>query len=408
MNACRVFSSRLALAILALSTLSSADSPQTYAVLHSFSGGPDGSIPIMGFAADRSGNLYTATRFGGTGCGVVLQLAPSAGSYNESVIWAFQSNGNKSDGCLPTGGGFLTIDSEGNIYGATINGGAYDKGTLYEISKTTTGWAEHVVYSFSGKLDGATPNPGLVADRQGNYYGSTQSGGKHNLGTVFRVVSPRGDQWKIETIYALGDAGVKGQTVSPLAIDREGTIYAEAGPNPNLNEYGSVFEVRQVKNSWQATTLYDFCSLTVCTDGQSPIDGLTVHNGNLYGSNSLGGDYQTNCGNIFELSPSASGWQESSLIQFNGTDGCNPNAAPIFDSAGNLYSQTFLGGYGYGTVFELTPSNGTWQENVLYDFQDAGDGGEPESRLLLNNGNLFGTTAIGGVHEIGVAFEFIP
>src|SRR5271169_4158121 len=82
-----------------------------------------------------------------------------------------------------------------------------------------------------------------------------------------------------------------------------------------------------------------------------------------------------------------------------GNDGGNPASQLIFDSAGNAYGSTVVGGlYGCGTVFELTPlSGGKWQESVLYSFTCFGDGKNPYGGVTFDSaGNLYGTTAAGG------------
>src|ERR1700693_956385 len=93
------------------------------------------------------------------------------------------------------------------------------------------------------------------------------------------------------------------------------------------------------------------------------------------------------------------------------TDGQAPLAGLIFDNAGNLYGTTFQGGaHGYGTVFKLTPNkDGSWTENVLHAFTDGKDGGWPFARVIFDPaGNLYGTTAFGGVYDYGTVFELTP
>jgi uncharacterized repeat protein (TIGR03803 family) len=105
---------------------------------------------------------------------------------------------------------------------------------------------------------------------------------------------------------------------------------------------------------------------------------------------------------VFELTPTGGSWTETVLHSFDGTDGGYPYATPIFDVFGNLYGTTSGNGggtYGYGTVFELTPSGGNWTETVLHSFvnDDGTDGQYPEAGLILDaNGNLYGTTVYGG------------
>jgi uncharacterized repeat protein (TIGR03803 family) len=157
------------------------------------------------------------------------------------------------------------------------------------------------------------------------------------------------------------------------------------------------------------------------TDGAYPYAQLVFDAaGNLYGTTPSGGihDY----GTVFELSPQqGGGWTETVLHSFNlnGSDGYNPTAGLILDSAGNLYGTTEFGGiHGAGTVFELTPTGGgNWTETVLHSFNDNGtDGAYPYSALLFDSaGNLYGTTSGGGIHtcpgavyRCGTVYEMSP
>jgi uncharacterized repeat protein (TIGR03803 family) len=140
-------------------------------------------------------------------------------------------------------------------------------------------------------------------------------------------------------------------------------------------------------------------------------------NGNLYGTTPAGG--ANGYGVVFKLTPNSDGsWTQNVLYSFaGGQDGANPLAGAIFDTAGNLYGTTYLGGnHGDGTVFELTPhSNGNWTESTLYSFTGGKDGGLPEMALTFDGvGNLYGTTKAGGIDNCslwrgcGVVFELTP
>jgi len=145
-------------------------------------------------------------------------------------------------------------------------------------------------------------------------------------------------------------------------------------------------------------------------NGVVPPAGLIPDaSGNLYGTTAEGGAH--NDGTVFQLTPKAGGrWAEKQVVHrftSNGSDGTGPEAAFLFDGAGNLYSTTASGGaVGVGTVFELTPASGSWNEQVLYSFQD---GGRPYGSLVLDaSGNLYGTTGYGGAQNDGTVFELSP
>ena len=144
-------------------------------------------------------------------------------------------------------------------------------------------------------------------------------------------------------------------------------------------------------------------------DGSDPYGGLILDAaGNLYGT--TGGGGADNLGTVFKLAPNADGsWTESVLHSFNRSDGRQPNAALIFDAAGNLYGTTARGGARAGTVFELTPNaDGSWTESLLHSF-DGSDGEYPSAGLIFDAaGNLYGTTEIGGTGNLGTVFRLTP
>jgi uncharacterized repeat protein (TIGR03803 family) len=170
----------------------------------------------------------------------------------------------------------------------------------------------------------------------------------------------------------------------------------------------------------QEKVLYSFCSAANCTDGLAPHGKLVFDKaGNLYGTTAGGGSNCQNgvggCGIVFELSLSDGSWAESVLYSFgaNSSDGAFPEAGPTFDNAGNLYGTTQGGGaYGLGTVFELSPSprkDGSWTETVLWSFGAPGDGKVPLSHLVFDtSGKLYGTAAGGGTYGGGIVFQLVP
>ena len=164
--------------------------------------------------------------------------------------------------------------------------------------------------------------------------------------------------------------------------------------------------------------LYSFCpGGGSCTDGRAPDAGLILDAaGNLYGTTSEGG--ASGGGVVFELTRGTDGtWSETVLHSFcsswqNCPDGQEPEAGVIFDAAGNLYGTTVYGGANNeGVVFELMPAaDGSWTEKVLHSFVfDGKDGVVPYGGLVLDAaGNLYGTTAVGGIRNGGTVFELYP
>ena len=169
-------------------------------VLWSFANGPDDGIePYAGLIADQRGNLYGTTELGGANeeSGTVFELSPPSGKstqWNEQVLWSFGASGDGSS--LFAG---LLADKWGNLYGTTRFGGANNNdGTVFELSPpygNSTQWREHMLWNFAGGPDdGANAYAGLLADQWGNLYGTTFSGGVNGGGTVFELSLPGGGQ----------------------------------------------------------------------------------------------------------------------------------------------------------------------------------------------------------------------
>jgi uncharacterized repeat protein (TIGR03803 family) len=157
------------------------------------------------------------------------------------------------------------------------------------------------------------------------------------------------------------------------------------------------------------TTLYNFTDLS---DGGFPEAGLTLGSGgSLFGTTSTG---STGWGSVFEMVPSNGGstWTEVTLYEFTGgADGGDPVAGLVIGTSSVMYGTTYYGGaHGYGTVFQLAPSKaGVWTEKVLYSFAGGSDGAYPAAGLTLNSsGVLYGTTYGGGAPGFGTVFELIP
>jgi uncharacterized repeat protein (TIGR03803 family) len=390
-------------------------------VLHSFCNRrncADGYYPYDGLIFDASGNLYGTTYQGGTyGYGTVFELTPTAGGgWAEKVLHGF----NDEDGYGPFAG--LIFDAAGNLYGTTTSGGAFNQGTVFELTPTAGGgWTEQVLYSFCSQTnctDGAYPLAGLIFDAAGNLYGATYNGGiypcgAYGCGTVFELSPTAGGGWTETVLHSFGNGTDGAFPYAGLIFDAAGNLY---GTTTGGGTYrgGTVFQLTPTAGGgWAEQVLYSFCSQTNCTDGGGPGGLIFDAAGNLYGTTGGGGAYGG--GTVFELSPTAGGgWTEKVLHSFNGTDGTGPSAV-IFDAAGNLYGTTEYGGayggnLGDGTVFELTPTaGGGWTEKVLHSFGNGTDGAWPLAGLIIDAaGNLYGMTWIGGDYGGGTVFALTP
>jgi len=359
---------------------------QGFSVLYSFCPAvncPDGANPFAGLIIDKKGNLYgTAAGGGADGAGVVFKLAPDG---TETVLYSFTVG---SDGFGPTAD--LIMDSSGNLYSTTENGGADGYGVVFKLAPDGT---ETVLYSFTGGSDGKYPEAGLIMDSSGNLYSTTLYGGADKYGAdkygvVFKL-APDGT----ETVLYSFTGGSDGEyPQAGLIMDSSGNLYGTTERGGAYDD-GVVFKLAP---GGTETVLYSF---TGSDGGAYPYAGLIMgSSGNLYGMTPEGGAYDH--GVVFKLAP---GGTETVLHSFTGgSDGSEPQAGLIMGRKGNLYGTTYFGGTdGAGVVFKLA-SDG--KETVLHSFT-GGDGVFPSAGLLMDKkGNLYSTTQFGGAYESGVVF----
>jgi len=380
---------------------------QTEQVLYTFEN--DGAHPQDSLIVDASGNLYGTTQSGGAhGGGTAFELtARTGGGYNITVLHSF---GGAGDGYGPYAG--LVSDAAGNLYGTTIDGGnAYgNNGVVFELIRAD-GWQEKVLHNFtSGPLDGANPWARLIFDTAGNLYGTTADGGTNGRGTAFELTPNRAGGWGEKILHSFDASETDGyEPLAGLIFDRFGKLYGTTFLGGSTN-YGTAFRLTPGPGGhWTETILHSFQNDGV--DGHFVYGALIFDRfGNLYGASNAGG--AGNVGTVFELSPTAGAvWNETILHDFSilTTDGNNSYASLILDESGNLYGTTAGGGvYNGGTAFELTPvAGGGWNETILHSFNGTpGDGADPEAALVFDTvGNLFGTTVNGGD---GTIFEIRP
>ena len=366
-------------------------------VLHSFNGGTDGSYPVAAMIADHAGNLYGTTRYGGTnGQGTVFELTNSNGTWNETILYSF-AGGN--DGASPAAS--VVMDAAGNLYGTTRLGGADSAGTVFKLALVNGTWQESVIYTFTGGTDGGSPQSALTLVGS-TLYGATPQGGTFANGTVFRLRELSG-KWKQDVLYSfVGGNNDGAYSYSTLVLDKAGNLYGttlSGGPN----QAGCVFELSPSGSTWKEKVLYFF---TGNLDGGSLNAGVIFDKaGNLYGTTTSGGKY--NSGTVFELAASNGSWTENVLYNFSGgNDGGFPEAAPVIDNNGSLFGTTFNGGvFGYGTVFQLSPSAGAWTETVLYTFTGGNDGAFPQGSILLYKSGYVSTATEGGSTFTGLVFS---
>jgi uncharacterized repeat protein (TIGR03803 family) len=288
-----------------------------------------------------------------------------------------------------------------------------------------------IIHNFTGGADGGFPYAGPTIDHAGNLYGTAASGGNsgsqcNNLtcGTVFKLTR-KNSSWLFTPLYAFsGPDGANPE--ARVIIGPDGSLYGttvQGGVGPCTSGHtvigcGTVFKLTPSATAcktalcpWTETVLYSFQG---SSDGQSPGTGdlLFDQAGNIYGTTSNGGDSVCDCGTVFELTPSHGSWTESVLYRFLGNnDGALPYGGVIFDAAGNLYGTTVNGGAtDGGTVFTLMPSGSGWTETVLHSFnQLSTDGSYPSAGLISDqSGNFYGTTPQEGKQGGGTVYELTP
>jgi uncharacterized repeat protein (TIGR03803 family) len=160
-------------------------------------------------------------------------------------------------------------------------------------------------------------------------------------------------------------------------------------------------------------TLYSF---TGGADGAYPSGLVADIHFHLYGVTNAGGNTECNsslstgCGTVFQLTANSSGWSETVLHVFSqATDGGNPGAPAILDASGNLYGSTqYYGPYSFGALWQLTPTSGTWKENVLHSFTGGRDGFYNSGLTFDAKGHLFGAMFAGGASSDGLIFQLVP
>lgn len=294
---------------------------------------------------DTEGNLYGTTSEGGANnsYGTVFELSPPKmpnGSWTEQVLWSF---GGTNDGKFPYAG--VAIDIAGNLYGTTSETTSSGVGAVFELIPTRTGWSENVLYVFCRNYpdcsDGAEPKAGVSLDKVGNLYGTTAFGGGHGVG------------------------------------------------------WGVAYELSPTKTGWKETVLKVFSSVT----GGQTSAGITVGpSGELYGGLTIS---EGGCGGFFQLNPFG-------VLPLSGQNGCLPQADLIY-SSGALYGSTPQGGKNsLGTLFKFTKKGNKESQTMLYDFcqqQNCADGSEPSGSPTLFDGQLYGATIFGGVNNTGVVYQ---
>ncbi len=204
-------------------------------VLYNFpTSGPDAINPVAALTLDAQGNLYgTAPAGGAYGFGAIFKLTRTGSTWKESVLYSFQG---ADDGQNPVGG--LAIDKAGNLYGGTFLGGANGGGTVYELSPSGSTWNFQTLYSFSGY---GGPYNKLTFDSAGSLYGITNSDGAYNDGTVFKL-TPSSSGWTFTNLHDFAGGTDGASPYGQVAVDGSGNVFGTAAIGGTEN-YGVIFEI---------------------------------------------------------------------------------------------------------------------------------------------------------------------
>lgn len=370
---------------------------------YDFGGGSDGATPAAGLL-ETSSNTGVGTTLsgggtgcGGSGCGTIYQITTSG---SETMLYAFQGG---SDGANPASE--LFADSAGDVYGTTEFGGGTGCGgngcgTFFVL---TTSGQEQIV-SFQGGEDGAFPMAGMVAPNSEYAFGTTSQGGGtgcggSGCGTVFKI-----SQSGVESVVHPFKGGKDGSDpIAALIADKKGNLYGTTlsggGTGCHSKGCGTVFEITK---SGKEMVLYRF---TGGKDGGEPAGRLLLDSNGVEGTTIAGGAHSV--GTVFSVDSTG---KEKVVYSFaGGNDGAAPNAGllPCTSTCNFVFGTTEFGGGsdcggdGCGTIFEIDSSG---KEKILYSFTDSSDGAFPLADLVGSgkggaggkHGYLYGTASEGG------------
>jgi uncharacterized repeat protein (TIGR03803 family) len=362
---------RLLIGLFALGFVLNCVSAQTFSKLHDFENcsaqGPcDPEYPNL-LAQGRDGNLYSTTYQGGTNnVGSVFKVTPSG---SVTTIHSFALDG--SDGMYPYGG--LTLGSDGNFYGTTWSGGVYRAGTVFKIKPSGQ---LTVLYSF-GAREGGDPYAPPVEGADGNYYGVTS----------FRA----GYKVSSSGTYTLLTTSIPAQSYAPLTFASDGNFYGTSYSGPNGQ--GAVF---QMKKTGEVKLIYQFTG----KHGTYPYGPVVQGpDGALYGTTYFGGDFNT-CGVVFRLTISG---EQTVLHNFDCSNGGRPYSGLVAATDGQFYGATEIGGTSnYGVLFGIS-ANGDY--NVLFSLQPALGYFPQPTAMQHTAGKIYGLTTAGGQYNSGVFYS---
>jgi uncharacterized repeat protein (TIGR03803 family) len=290
---------------------------------------------------------------------------------------------------------------DANFYGTASGGGLYDScayGTCGTVFKITQEGTLTTLHNFTGGEDGSGPVPGLVLATNGDFYGLNSNGGNFGGGVAFKITAGG----TLATLFAFS-GGAEGANPNSVLVEATNGNFYGTTVNGGTNGDGAIFEMTA---AGALTTLHDFGF----TEGWDPQNAQMVQatNGDLYGETAGGGSFSCpspaiGCGAVFKITP---GGAFTPLHSFHGKDGSIPYGGLVQGNDGNLYGTTFVGGAnGDGTVFKMTPGGTV---TTLHSFNGT-DGLNPNGGLVqATDGSFYGTAFGGGANGYGTLFKITP
>ena len=325
----------------------------------------------------------------------------------------------RTNGTQPMGP--LTAVGNGKYYGTTTDGGANNKGAIFEFDPAANNGSGSITLnaSFDGS-NGRNPVDGLISAGNGKYYGTATKGGANNLGAIFEFDPAANNGAGSITLKASFDGNngrLEETNSSRLTAVGNGKFFGTT-PFGGTSNNGTIYEFDPAANNGAGSIRlkHSFSRF----DGSRPIGGLTaIGNGKYYGTTSGGGPSGSTGGVIFEFDPAANNGSGSITLKGSYPFTSVRAIDSILTAAGDgkFYGTTrFRGdncdqlGNGCGTVFEFNPAGngGVGTVTLKGKFQGASNGSFPNGLTAVGNGKFLGTTILGGSTNRGTVFEFDP
>jgi uncharacterized repeat protein (TIGR03803 family) len=276
----------------------------------------------------------------------------------------------------------LVQGRDGNFYGTTFLGGAFDAGTIFKI---TAAGALTTIHQFAPP-DAGLPSAALILARNGKFYGTTIRGGPCDCGTLFEMDT----LGTVRTLHTFNGAD-GARPFGRLFEARDGTFIGTTFGGGAFDA-GTIY---RTDVTGRVTTIHSFSAADGTGVGVGVIE---ASDGSLYGTSDQN-DFSTGPGSVFRIDPAG---RFQTIHRFDGTDGFSPRARLLQASDGRLYGTTVLGGIGFGTIFTITPQGAV---TTIHNF-GRDDGGFSAGGLIEGiDGDLYGATTSGGSHRAGVVYR---